>query len=74
VFVIKVLCIVLKNVSKALKNVKMKMWFDGKNPPFNAGIIQNIILVKWYISMQTYKKKATNIQALPSQHIFPFNP
>jgi hypothetical protein len=37
-------------------------------------IIWNIILVKWYISIQNYQKKKNHTSSgLPSQDIFPFN-
>jgi hypothetical protein len=31
----------LKNVSKSLKEVSLKMWLDGENESLNAGFIWN---------------------------------
>lgn len=34
------------NVSESLKKVKLKMWFDAPNGPWNGEIIWNNILVQ----------------------------
>jgi hypothetical protein len=46
----------VKNVSKSLKKVRLKMLFNGKNKTFYVEFIQNYILVEGTtISVQNYK-------------------
>lgn len=46
---------VLKNVSKSLRKVKFKMWFNGENKSFNVEFIRNNNLIIWTsISVENY--------------------